>query len=286
MTASPTPAALSVRRMTPGEVGLIRGWADAEGWNPGAHDGPAFHAADPDGFFVGELAGEPVACVSCVRYGGDFGFLGQFIVRPDCRGRGFGRAVWGAGMAHLAGRTVGLDGVLAQVSNYERSGFRFAHHHVRYAGTGGGGRPAGLAPLADIPFAAVADYDATCFPARREAFLRAWIALPDAIPLGAVEGERLTGYGVLRPSANGYKVGPLFADDARTAGRLLAGLAAGIPGRPFCLDLPDETVQPAADELVRAFGLAERFRTARMYTSTVPRFDATRVFGVTSLELG
>src|SRR5262249_56164049 len=81
MTVPPNAAALTVRRMAPGEVGLIRDWADAEGWNPGTHDGPAFLAADPDGFFVGELAGEPVGCLSCVRYGEAFGFFGQFIVR-------------------------------------------------------------------------------------------------------------------------------------------------------------------------------------------------------------
>jgi hypothetical protein len=282
----PTDPNFVVRVMRPEEVGLIRAWADAEGWNPGAHDGPAFHAADPGGFFVGELGGDPVACVSCVRYGDDFGFLGQYIVRPDCRGRGFGLGVWRAGLGHLAGRTVGLEGVLDQVPNYERSGFRFAHHTVRYTGTGGGARPGGLVPLGGVPFAAVADYDAACFPARREAFLRAWVALPESVGLGAVDGGRLAGYGVIRRASTGYKVGPLFADDAGTAARLLAGLAAAAPGEPFCIDVPDGTAQPAGGDLVRQFGLTEVFRTARMYAAGVPSFDRTRGFGTTSLELG
>jgi hypothetical protein len=276
----------AVRVMRAGEVGLIREWADREGWNPGTHDGPMFHAADPGGFFVGERSGGPVACVSCVRYGADFGFLGQYIVRPDCRARGYGLGVWAAGMAHLAGRNVGLEGVLAQVPNYERSGFRFAHHTTRFAGTGGGTRPGGLVPLTDVPFEVVGEYDAACFPAPREAFLRALVSVPGSVGLAAERGGRLAGYGVLRKSANGYKLGPLFADDAGAAARLLGGLAAAVPGEPFCVDIPDATVQPGGAELVRRFGLAEVFRTARMYTAGVPAFAAARVFGVTSLELG
>jgi GNAT superfamily N-acetyltransferase len=142
----------NIRCMTTDEVGLIRNWADAEGWDPGVHDGPAFRAADPEGFFIG-LAGErPVSCISCIRYGDDYGFVDQYIVRPECRGLGYGLATWNAGMGHLGGRNVGLDGVLAQVKNYERSGFRFAHHHVRYTGVGGGERPAGIIGIDQVPF--------------------------------------------------------------------------------------------------------------------------------------
>jgi hypothetical protein len=286
VTASTEFSSLAVRRIRADEVGLIYSWADGEGWNPGAHDLSAFHAADPDGFFVGERDGKPVACVSCVRYGTDFGFLGQYIVRPDCRGRGFGLEVWRAGMSHLAGRCVGLEGVLAQVPNYERSGFRFAHHTTRFTGTGGGTAPGGLVPLRELPFEVVAAFDARCFPAPREAFLRAWLALPDSVGLAAVDGSRLTGYGVLRKSVNGHKVGPLFANDAATAARVLAGLISSIPGEPFCIDIPDETAQPDGGRLVSAFGLNEAFRTARMYTAAPPAHVGSQVFGVTSLELG
>jgi hypothetical protein len=276
----------SVRRLRTDEVGLLRDWADAEGWNPGAHDGPAFHATDPDGFFLGELAGEPVGCVSCVRYGASFGFLGQYIVRPAHRGRGYGITLGKAGLAHLAGRTVGLEGVLDKVGSYERIGFRFAHYTARFAGIGGGANPGGLVRLSAVPFDELVRFDALCFPARREAFLKAWVALPESVGLAAVGTDGLAGYGVLRRSTNGYKVGPLFAADVDVAGRLLAGLLAPIPGAPFCIDVPDQTVQPRGRRLVDEFGLSEVFRTARMYTSASPEHDAARVFGVTSLELG
>ena len=88
-------------------------WAAAEGWNPGLDDLPVFHAADPGGYFIGYRGDVAVSSISVVRYGTDFGFLGFYIVRPDHRGCGIGMATWNAGMDHLDGRTVGLDGVVA-----------------------------------------------------------------------------------------------------------------------------------------------------------------------------
>jgi hypothetical protein len=67
----------------------------------------------PRGFFIGELDGQPVSCISCVAYDGSFGFVGLYIVQPALRGRGYGLQTWRAGMAHLGTRNFGLDGVPA-----------------------------------------------------------------------------------------------------------------------------------------------------------------------------
>jgi ribosomal protein S18 acetylase RimI-like enzyme len=274
-----------VRVMRPEEVEMIRTWATAEGWNPGLHDGPCFLATDPGGFFVGEFDGEPVSCISCVAYDDSFGFLGQYIVKPMFRGQGYGVHTWRAGMAHLGRRNVGLDGVLTQQSNYERSGFAVAHHHIRYQGEGGGRPPTGIVRLSAVPFEDVLAYDRGCFPAPRPTFLRAWLALPESVALGCLRAGRLAGFGVARRGVEGFKVGPLFADDLAAAEVLLRGLTAEAGGS-FCLDAPDEAENPAAAQLVRRFGMREVFRTARMYTQGRPRLDAGRVFGITSMELG
>ncbi len=113
-------------------------WAAAEGWNPGLHDAGCFHAADRDGFLVGLLGTVPVATVSVVRYGATFGFLGLYIVQPAYRGLGYGMRIWTAGLAYLAGRNIGLDGVVAQQDNYRKSGFTFAYRNIRYRGTATG----------------------------------------------------------------------------------------------------------------------------------------------------
>jgi hypothetical protein len=276
----------TVRRMRADELDLIRAWATREGWNPGLCDGDAFYAADPHGFFVGELRGEPVSCVSCVAYGDEFGFLGQYIVRPEARGRGYGVRTWAAGMAHLGGRNVGLDGVLDQQANYERSGFRFAHLHIRHQGTGGGNSPAGVVEVSAVPFDALAAYDRTCFPAMRAELLRRWVTLPGSVALAVVEDGTVRGYGVIRRSVEGRKIGPLFADNESIAGRLLQALWATAPGESVCIDVPDVTFNASAEDLLRPFGTRELFRAARMYTRQVPTLSASKIFGITTMELG
>lgn len=168
---------LRIRPMRPDEISIAVNWAAAEGWNPGLVDDACFAAADPEGFFIGELDGAPAATVSCVNYGASFAFLGFYIAREDLRGRGYGLRIWNAAIAHARPRVIGLDGVVAQQQNYRKSGFELAYANVRYGGTvaAPNAPQAGVIALTDVPLAAVEAYDATVFPAPRTAFLRAWI---------------------------------------------------------------------------------------------------------------
>jgi hypothetical protein len=274
-----------VRAVARAEMRLFFDWAYREGWNPGRHDGPCFHDADPDGMLVAEVHGEPVACISCVRYGTDFGFAGQYIARPEFRGKGFGLRLYTAGMARLAGRNVGLDAVLDQIGNYERSGFRFSHHHIRFGGGPVGALAPGLVRIDAVPFAAVLEYDRKCFPAPRETFLRSWLAQPESVSLGLLREGALAGFGVARRAVDGYKIGPLFADDAAAAEALFLGLVKETGG-PVVIDVPEQAAHPTSEDLVRRHGLTEAFRCARMYTKGRPALALEKVFGITSLELG
>ena len=112
-----------IRILDEKEVQLAVDWAAVEGWNPGLNDAAIFYRADPQGFLGGFLAGEPAATISAVRYGDSFGFIGFYIVKPELRGRGYGLRLWEAAMNRLAGRNIGLDGVVAQQENYKKSGF-------------------------------------------------------------------------------------------------------------------------------------------------------------------
>jgi GNAT superfamily N-acetyltransferase len=278
-----TSPRLIVRNMNEQEVGLALEWAAAEGWNPGLHDAKCFYAADPNGFFLAELSGKPVGCISAVAYDGAFGFLGLYIVAPERRGRGFGLMLWEAAMAYLAGRNVGLDGVLAQQANYRKSGFTLAYRNIRYRGNGGGSEPDGLIDLSFVPFEEVARYDATVFPAPRLNFLRRWIAQP-AVALGLMENRRLMGYGVIRPCREGFKIGPLFANDPFAANALFRGLACRASNAPIFLDAPE--ANPAAVDLALGHGMQPVFETARMHTKGLPAEPVDACFGVTTFELG
>lgn len=274
----------AVRRMSANEVHLAIEWARREGWNPGRYDAASFYAADPDGFFVSLHEGEPAAVISVVRYGDAFAFLGLYICRPELRGRGYGMRVWKAGLDHAGQRTIGLDGVPAQQENYARSGFVHAWANVRYEGVGGGDLEPGLVDLDTVPFSMVARYDARTFEADRRDFLRQWIAQPDSVRLGVLDDGELKGWGLLRSCAEGYKIGPLFADDDRIGERLLDGLLAAVPGKRVFFDVPDpnERANRAADQR----GMRPVFETARMYAGPRPDLDLARIWGVTTFELG
>jgi ribosomal protein S18 acetylase RimI-like enzyme len=274
------------RPMTATDLALAVDWAAAEGWNPGRHDAACFRIVDPDGFIVGTLDGEPAASISVVNYDDRFAFLGFYIVRPALRGRGFGWRTWQAGLAHAGTRTIGLDGVVAQQDNYRKSGFNLAYRNIRFGGNAarGDAPPArGIVSLAQVPFETLARYDRPLFPAPRDGFLRAWTAQPGHVALGLVEDGVLAGYGVIRPCREGWKIGPLFADRPDAADALFAALSARAEG-PLYLDVPE--ANPAAVALAERNGMKPVFETARMYTGAAPAVDLSRIYGITSFELG
>jgi GNAT superfamily N-acetyltransferase len=282
-----TVAPLEIRQMREPELDAILGWAAAEGWNPGLHDAGCFYAADPGGFLVGVLDGEPVASIFAVKYGAGFGFIGGYIVQPAWRGRSHGWALWQAGMERLAGRNIGLDGVVAQQANYARSGFRLAHRNFRFEGRSGG-RPTqadetvSLSALSDEE---VRRYDRSFFPDERSRFLQCWVRQTHSIALGVLGAQGLAGYAVARPCRTGYKIGPLFADTPAIAEQLFAGLLARLaPGQPVFLDVPE--LNPAALALAERHQLQRCFETARMYTQEPPTLSMDRMYGITSFELG
>lgn len=280
-------SALAICRRMPRAVDVAIDWAAREGWNPGLHDAAAFGAADPTGFFVGEIDGAPAATISVVKYGASFAFLGLYIVAPEWRGRGHGLALWQAALATAAGRNVGLDGVVAQQDNYRRSGFRLAYRNIRLGGTVRDAGPAhpGVVGAGQVPFDTLVDYDMRHFGAARPAFLRAWIEAPDAQAKVFVRGGALAGFGMVRPARHGMKIGPLFAHDEAAATALLdALLAAAGSGGAISIDVPEPNAQGM--RLARAAGLEPVFETARMYTGPAPAIPIGSVYGVTSFELG
>ena len=278
--------ALAIRTMRPDEISIAVDWAAAEGWNPGLSDAACFASVDPEGFFIGERDGVPVATVSCVNYDARFAFLGFYIVRADLRGGGYGLRIWNAAIAHAGARVIGLDGVTAQQDNYRKSGFQLAYANVRYGGTvtAPAAPRADVIALSDVPFAAVEADDATVFPAPRSAFLRAWIGAPGHAGYAIVRDGRLAGWGVIRPCRKGFKIGPLVADDRGAAETILSALLARVGGGEIFLDVP--SINREAVALAEDFGLAPVFETARMYTGAIAPLRLERVFGVTSFELG
>lgn len=282
---------ITYREATREELETAVDWAAAEGWNPGLGDASIFWDTDPGGFVCAERSGEVVGTGSTVAYGREFGFMGFFIVRPDLRGQGIGRDFWIWRRDRLRtrlgpGAAIGMDGVFAMQPFYARGGFVFSHRNLRLAGTGQGGAsvdPA-LVELGSLPFEQVAGFDRHHFGFSRDVFLHRWIHPEGGLGLGFLDGDRIRGFGVVRPCRTGFKIGPLFAETPEVADALFVALSGHAGGEPVFLDVPES--HPAALELGRRHQLTESFGCARMYHGPPPKLPWNQIYGVTTFELG
>ena len=285
-----TPDEMHIRRMTRDELDTLVEWAAREGWNPGLDDAEVFWATDPDGFVAAEIDGELVGGGSIVAYDKRYGFMGFFIMRPECRGHGLGDRLWDERKRRLlarldAGASIGLDGVFNMQGYYARNGFRFICRDLRFEGRGMDlPQPKSVIEASSLPFDRIDSYDRRHFPASRSRFLRGWIQRPGGHALAVVEGEAMLGYGVMRPCRTGHKIGPLFAANANVAEQLLVALASRVLGEPIFLDVPE--INRDALALVSRHGMKEVFGCARMVLGPTPELPDAEIFGITTFELG
>lgn len=293
-------SSLVIRTMTESEVELAVDWAAEEGWNPGLHDGYCFWAADPQGFFIALEDGQPVGCVSAVRYGFDYAFLGFYVIKPSRRGRGYGLKLCEAALDHVKGRVSGIDGVLTMQDKYSQplegdfwTGFQLAYSNIRYRGIfapslDGKAREShpevAIVPASIVDQAELCNYDGSLFFAKRPEFLARWLSQPESTALAALQNGKLLGYGVIRRCRVGYKIGPLFAENADVAEKLLSHLTSCAGGEEVFLDVPE--VNGAAVTMAAKYNMTKVFETARMYNGPAPSLPLHKIFGVTSFELG
>ena len=282
-------AMLTCRPMRRPELDLAVDWAAAEGWNPGLRDADAFWVADPEGFLLAELGGaEPVGCVSVVRYGPAFGFLGFYIVSPGvarsgawaravaCRDGALGRPL------RRPGRRGGAAGQLPEIRLLPRA------RNIRF---GADGSPPPRRPRRASRWCRRRRCPSPPSPpsTRPASRPRARRSCAPGWPRRATSRWRRSGTGGSRATA---WCGP--AGGAPRSGR--SSPTGGDGGGPVRLPrrggarraaLPRRAgAERGGVALARDAGMAPVFETARMYTRPPPPIRAERVFGVTSFELG
>lgn len=287
---------LTIRAVERKDVQRLVGWAADEGWNPGLEDDELFYQSDPGGFIMAFDQTVPVAGISVVRTGHQFGFLGLYICRPQYRGHGYGWAIWQAGMRHLDGRIIGLDGVVEQQTNYEKSGFESLYRNIRYAGattvlmredsatwlqeTGLVCRPVSPTDREDI-----IRLDARVHGFRREQMLDSWLCLNKTrFSLVCLVQGTVEGFATIRQCQEGFKVGPLIGLSPEIAHALLFELVRRCGADWIVLDVPEPN--QAAVALAESCRLLPVFETARMVKGGRPEYWLEGLFGVTSFELG
>ncbi len=277
---------IQITNMTKDDLDLAMNWANGEGWNPGLFDADTFFPTDPGGFFTAKLNREHLGFISVVNYDSNFSFAGLFIVRKDARGQGVGRLLIERALTHVKAANTGTDGVPKQEENYKKIGFKTAYKNLRWTGkiaVSSEIRPE-IMPITHRHTAEVFEFDSLRFPTPRGSFIRRWIFQKQSCALGFFRGERLCGYGVIRPAHEGARIGPLSCQSQEIARALIVALANRFPNQTIFIDVPEPNA--AALEMVSSFGMKKTFETVRMYTGEAPNLKIGEIFGVTTLELG
>lgn len=283
---------MNTRSMDFSEVEQLVRWAADEGWNPGIQDAKNLWAADEAGFMVIDVEGKMAGAGAAFFHGPAYGFMGLFIMRPEFRGQGLGKKLWFARRDRLqerlsAGGTIGMDAVTHMIPFYAKGGFESFTRHCRFM----------LDPtqvsieanedvfeLTNADWTEVESLDRNGFPCQRTKYLSTWIAQAGAFALGIRGVNGLSGYAVIRPCLSGWKIGPLIAEDACKARKLLHACVQRAQDGPVYLDVPENN--PNAWTLCKDLGMQQVFECTRMYLGAVPEMEHRMIYGVTSLEAG
>ena len=279
-----------ISNMTLSEVHLLIDWAADEGWNPGLDDAAAFHATDPKGFHMLYANKVPAAGISVVRQDDAHAFLGLYICQPEFRGQGLGYQLWQHAIDTVQDRTVALDGVIEQQSNYQKSGFEFAWRNIRYSGAVSStfaDLPTGhtVRPVAEKDVSALQAMDTRAGGLSRPAFLAPWLSsTPNRRSMLLETAEGIVAFATIRQCREHFKIGPLLCDNDEQALGLIQALVVESGAEHIIIDVPESN--DSACRLASQIGLLPVFETARMYRGPAPASDLKRLFGVATLELG
>jgi len=276
---------MTIRVMNLEDLETVLGWAADEGWNPGLDDPKAFHAADPNGFLVKEVDGEPVAAISVVNHDPSIAFLGLYLCRPEFRGQGHGIEIWRAGIAHAGSRSIGLDGVPDQQDNYARSGFVKYGCTIRYAGHYNAAPDPRMRPALPSEIPELVERDMKASGMRRGAFATAWMSeTPTRQTIVLANGTDIQGFATFRRCRLGTKIGPLHASSEADARALLASSPFATVHEPVYVDVQDHGSE--LDTLLRTLGFEPVFETARMFSGVPPETHPAPFHAIATMELG
>lgn len=270
------------RTMQPDELAVALEWAAEEGWNPGLDDAEVFWHSDPQGFFLAEAEGRPVAAISVVNHSTDFAFLGLYLCLPEFRGKGIGYRLWQHALNHAGERTVGLDGVPDQQANYRKSGFDLTGQTYRFLGDVEGHMSAELRNVNQSDLSALIRLDSDANGYAKPAFLRNWLVdTPTRKTL--VLGDEPRGYATIRACRSGHKIGPVVAPTLKDAEALIRGVVQVAQAQEVMIDVPDDCA-PLMN-FCQATDMTVTFNTARMYRGAAPK-PGELLRSIATMELG
>ena len=275
-----------------------------EGWMPALDDHQLYYNTDPDGFFIGQLDGKTISCISMVKYGDAFAFLGIYIVLKEHRGNGYGLALFKHAMESVSPTcNVALDGVVEKTPLYRKWGFMetFMNRRIQIDITTAATKLESFVPPSDVfiqpanqvDFNKLTVYDTDVFGAPHHLFLKGLVDGPNTITLVASnQNGGIIGFVAARKTIiveEGWRLAPLFADNGQIARTLFKAAFKEMikisPDRKIAMfELSQSTHEASA--LADELNATPLFDMCRMFTKGQLNFPKEKVFSFCAGELG
>ena len=203
---------------------------------PGALDHVSFFAADERGFFVGELDGKPISCLSIVRYADNYAVGGHYRVDKPYQGKGYGlqTCMNAIAMANIhEGCNWGGDAMEVREQIYRKFINRaWNDQRVAFVASQASFNLSGISlpssvkiqPVYQVEFQDLVEYDISVNVFPRPSFLEKWVFAPNCWAFVATnDNGEIVGYAVVRTTLKqeeGWIIGPVFADNSLIARNL------------------------------------------------------------------
>lgn len=265
-TSRDTPVT-QIRAMTIDDIPLGMRLRQQAGWNQTEDDWRRFLTLQPDGCFVAERDGTPVATTTTCLFD-DIGWIAMVLVEQTARHRGIATRLVEHAIEFLSSsgaRTIRLDATPLGRPVYERLGFSPEYELVRLQGTARSVKPVSPQIAACdrswLDRAAALDQQATG-TARMDMLRMLLVEWPEAAFVAARQDE-LSGYVFCRRGSNATLIGPAAARDRVSGEALLDGALDRCAGQPVFVDIPCEN-RPAMDWAAER-GLAVQRPFTRMF---------------------
>lgn len=263
-----------VRVMSVEEYGFAVDLANGMNWSMSFEDFRFSQFLEPDGCFVLFDDSVPVGVATCVSFG-RVGWFGNFVVKPECRGRGGGRFLLKYVVDYLLGRgveTVGLYAYLHLRDFYGEFGFKadlglsvMYNDHVQVDGL----VCSDLVLESCVDFAGLSCFDSEFFGGDRSRLLRGVFSGRGNFCYVFREGQVVVGYVLVKVPIDSevgvVEVGPLVCccDRLDVVLELLKAVLLRLSGRRVFLYLFEG--QGVVEEFLLGLGFRKEFSLLRMF---------------------
>jgi GNAT superfamily N-acetyltransferase len=257
---------IHIRQMTTADIPLGMELKEQAGWNQTEADWLRFLDVEPDGCFVAEWNGEPVATTTTCIFG-DVAWVAMVLVDARMRRRGIGTALMQQALRFLDERNVRsirLDATPLGRPVYERLGFVSDCQLGRYEGI----LPqcdlsAEAKPLDAQDMEAMIALDREVTGADRHKLLNSLFKSTPELFLAVGRGNEFLGYVAMRPGSRAWQIGPCVAKPA-AGPKLLTAACRRCCGQSGFIDIP--VANEAATSLAESLGLRVQRHLLRMHS--------------------